>query len=64
MTKPVTPPTDDREVAYIYASKPRCPDCGAAELKAYRSRRDAGDGATIRWVKCSACGARAVLILE
>ena len=40
--------------------RPRCPRCGSAELRKYRSIRDQGDGTALAWVRCLAkeCGHR------
>ena len=49
---------------YVYVTRPRCPGCGEADtLLAYRTV-DNGDGTKTRYVRCRACKARAVLILE
>ncbi len=47
---------------YVFAERPRCPSCGSADLKAYRSTSD-GESTT-RYVRCQQCGAKFILVLE
>ena len=50
----------------VALTRPRCPRCGGARLRRYRSVTDQGDGTTLSWVKCRAdeCGHRFRLLLE
>lgn len=46
--------------------RPRCPECGSAVLRKYRSLTNQGDGSAISWVVCAngACGHRFRIVLE
>jgi hypothetical protein len=44
--------------------RPRCPRCGHALLKKYRSLRDQGDGTSLSWVRCLKCAERFRVLLE
>ena len=50
----------------ITLPKPRCPGCGSAKLKKYRSISDRGDGSSLAWVRCLAqgCGRKFRVLLE
>lgn len=57
-----TPPARPRP-EYVYNLRPRCL-CGSPRLRTYRSRRDQGDGSTLRWCVCRDCGRRLVVVIE
>ena len=42
----------------------RCPECGHAHLRKYRSIRDQGDGTAMAWVKCLSCKHRFKIMLQ
>lgn len=46
--------------------RPRCPECGNARLKKFRSIRDQGDGSALWWVVCAnkSCAHRFRVVLE
>jgi len=54
-------PPDTRPV--LHAIRPRCPRCGSARLRAYKSI-DVGGDTIVRYVACRGCGGKALLILE
>ena len=62
MLEPTAKPERERPT-YVYVRRPRCPDCGGVRLLAYRSVKQ-GDGTVTRYVRCSGCGRRVVLIIE
>lgn len=64
---PNTAPASSRpRLPLVALTRPRCPRCGGARLRRYRSVTDQGDGTTLSWVKCRAdeCGHRFRLLLE
>ena len=58
-----TEPKRRGEMPVVFTLRPRCPVCGAAELKATASRRQ-GDGSTLRYCRCRACGQNVKLVVE
>ena len=46
--------------------RPRCPFCGCAILRKYRSITNQGDGSALSWVRCGnkSCGHRFRILLE
>ena len=52
-----------RRLVTVTVERPRCPTCGSAALRKYRSLRDQGDGSSLWWVRCE-CGARFRVLLE
>jgi len=52
-----------RRLTTVTVERPRCPACGSARLRKYRSIRDQGDGSALWWVQCS-CGRRFRVLLE
>jgi DNA-directed RNA polymerase subunit M/transcription elongation factor TFIIS len=46
----------------VYWSKPRCPECDAADLHTRRSLRL--EDSSTRWVTCRTCGKRFILVME
>jgi len=66
MNEPSHPPASKVHVgrlATVTVERPRCPACGSAALRKYRSIRDQGDGSSIWWVRCE-CGERFRVLLE
>lgn len=66
-TPPDAAPASSRpRLPLVALTRPRCPRCGGARLRRYRSVTDQGDGTTLSWVKCRAddCGHRFRLLLE
>jgi hypothetical protein len=56
--------TDAAEtLRYVYIERPRCPRCGADDLKTIRSK-DQGDGTVQRTTQCRDCSHRFFVIIE
>ena len=53
----------DHRLPTVTVERPRCPKCGSAALRKYRSLRDQGDGSSLWWVRCE-CGERFRVVLE
>ncbi len=51
------PKTGRRRLTTITVERPRCPECGGAKLRKYRTLADQGDGSALWWVRCE-CGRR------
>ena len=49
-------------LSFVYCTLPRCPECGGAKHKSYRSV-DNGDGTRMRWTRCE-CGEKFIIVLE
>ncbi|MEX2310633.1 MAG: hypothetical protein WD738_23905 [Pirellulales bacterium] len=53
---------DPHDGRYVYAVLPRCPACGGAKHKSYRSIEQQ-DGSRMKWTRCE-CGEKFIIILE
>lgn len=59
---------DDRPAAraedrYVFIERARCPSCGSARLRTYRTSRH-GDESVTRHTECRDCGQKFFVILE
>ncbi len=48
---------------YVYCRRPRCPECGSADLHTYRSSRT-GDSSVTRHARCRACRTKLLIVVE
>lgn len=47
----------------VFIERARCPGCGSANLRTYRST-DQGDGSVLRHCVCRDCGERVRVVVE
>lgn len=63
-------PPEDAPGRYVFAERPRCPDCGSGNLKTTKTSREQSDGADprddtlTRFSLCRQCGRRFILVLD
>jgi hypothetical protein len=55
-----------RPLPVLVVERPRCPNCGGADLRKHRTIADQGDGTALWWVTCRGpgCGHRFRVLLE
>jgi len=53
----------DGKPVYLTLTRPRCPRCHSAHLRAYKTM-DNGDDSLTRYSRCVDCGRRVVVIVE
>jgi C4-type Zn-finger protein len=53
----------DQNLRYVFITRPRCPVCGATDLKTLRSQTDV-DGSTCRRTECKTCGWKFFIVVE
>ena len=58
------PKAGPRRLETISVQRPRCPRCGEARLRKYRSLVDQGDGSALWWVQCRDCDHRFKVVLD